>query len=190
MNTRQPLIADSKDSTFWWHIHLDRTNALNSVDLLTGYSKFRGQDEAADKKLMLLRKIVTLHRNGYFDRSRQIDIYMRVGPFINKAEDRLIMQLTPKMARLHESILEHTETVEFINNFYDYMKAGKDPAALLPKPKANFSKDDYFNVEKQSLRIGVDTLKLNAYTARLMKNGHPVDAVVNFFNQYKAKYHL
>lgn len=187
-NRPAPLQADKMISTFYWEMFLDKNHPQNSVDKLTGYSKFQNHDEAKDKKQMLMRKIIMLHSQGYIERSTRIEVFQRTGDFINKTTDTQILILQKNDCTIHERVMKDFAFVQFIQKFYQFRKEGKEVQTLLPKPNATFSKDEYLNIDLQFRIIGTSELKLASYCSRLIRNGHPFGAVNNFYNCYKEKY--
>lgn len=186
----KPLQWDKINSTYWWQMKLDLNNPRNLVAEIYGYSKAQGHDEARDKKQMLMGKIVMLHTNDYLNRSKEILFYKRVSDTgINKKEDLHLFTLTAKkVTAMSESMLKHQDFITFLDKFYKAISEGKNPKFLLPTRKANFSKDEYLDIDIQFTRIGHDLMKLSNYCSRLIQNGHSFIAANNFFFKYKEKF--
>jgi hypothetical protein len=187
------LTPDKLYSTYYWVINLDPRHAINSPNVLVfhGYSKFSGHDEAKDKAMLLMKKIIMLHSNGYLGRSRSIIFYMKRGDFLDKSNAIILFSLTKRDFKIHpECILDKTfysdfftkkGILNFLNRFYDCLLNNKEVKHLLPIQKATFSKDDYLNVEIQTFS---SHKQLHAYCQRMINNGHPFEAVMNFMLKY------
>jgi len=188
--TENKLIADKMYSTYWWIITLDHQHPENyneNVKEITGYSKFQGHDEAQDKRQMLMRKCVMLAQHGYIQRCKRIEVYARDPreAIINKKTSMLLFTMYPKDFRLEPEYLKIYVWVKFLNDFYLAMRNGGDVTYLLPKPKATFSKDEFFDVSKHTFRTSAH---LQTYCAKMVRNGHPFDQVTGFYHKYIEKF--
>ena len=180
-------------STYWWIIILDPTHPDNSPDIyeFTGYSKMSGHDEAKDKAELLMKKIIMLHSQGYFEKGKRITIFMKKGDLLNKANSRALLTLNRKDYTIDpecaadkaffKDFLLDRGVLRFLKQFYDCIANGKTVQYLLPKSKASFSKDDYLDVEKQHFN---SEKQLDTYCERIYRNGHPFEAVMNFRRKY------
>ena len=190
---KQKFVSDKIYSTFYWVINLDPRHFGNNpnVNVIHGYSKSCGHDEAKDKALLLMRKILMLHSNGYFGRSKNIIFYMKHGDFLDKSSARILFSLTKRDYKIHpecisdkkfyEEFFIKKEVQNFLTRFYNCIFNNEDVKYLLPKAKATFSKDDYLNVDKQKFQ---NQAQLYAYCEKMIKNGHPFDAVMGFLHKY------
>lgn len=186
--------TDKIYSTYWWEMELDPNHPHNSskVKLMTGYSKYEGHDEAMDKLELFMKKIIMLHSNGYFDKSKFIIFFMRVGNLLDKSNCRTLLWMNKEDYKINDEIKFDTKfykyffieggVLDFLNRFYDYTKNNKDVKFLVPSKKVKFSKDDYLDVTKQNF---VSRRHLYAYGEKMIKNGHPYDAVMNFQIKYE-----
>ena len=192
---KEQFISDKLYSTYWWTIKLDPHHPGNynrNVTEIHGYSKRVGHDEAKDKAELLMKKIIMLHSHGYFERGKFIIISMKDGEFLNKSNTRTLLSLAKKDYKIHpdcisdklfyEDFFIKKGVLDFLTRFYDCVSNGKDIKFLLPKSRATFSKDDYLNVSKQSFQT---RKQLYAYCERMIKNGHPYEAVISFQRKYE-----
>lgn len=180
--------ADKLYSQYWWIISLNTSHRDNNpnVTVMHGYSKFQGRDEMKDKKLLMLKKILMLATRGYFSRSKKIEMFSRSGEIVNKSRDKLVVTLYPKFYVLENEYLkpQYNELQLFLKKLYGELAEGKPVDKLLPNRKPQFSKDDYYKVEKLNFS---DKGQLNKYCERLINNGHSFDAVTNFQRNYLEK---
>lgn len=181
---------DKLYSSFYWEIELNPYHRANSpnVQSMWGYSKREGQDERKDKLQLLMRKIHTIFGvNGYIERIKCVHIYSRDQRIINKRTDRLVLILYPKTYQLQAEFIatKYEPLHRFLADFYDCVVNGKDIKHILPKERADGTKDDYMNVDKLKF---TSTGQLDQYCAKLVRNDHPFDAVVNFRIKYLEKY--
>lgn len=189
METKSNLQWDKINSTWWWEIQLDHSHVRNyntRVQMITGYSKAQGHDEAKDKMQMLMRKILMLATNGYFQRSKYIIIYKRAGQLVDKQRDQIMVTLLPKDYKLPpENIGQTPELVSFLTKLYDHIRDGKDVNYLLPKPRAEFSKDEYFQIERHSFP---SRKHLYNWAEKMIKDGHSFLQVQSFVIKYIEKF--
>jgi len=178
-----------KTASYWWMIHLNPAHPDNSPNVphLTGYSKMQNHDEAKDKRTMLQYKVVMLATRGYLKKSLRIEFYakQKTDLLIDKTNSLLLFTLYPDTFKLEPQYIKYFDWVTFLNNFYRLIKNGEDVSYLLPKRKATFSKDDYFDIDKvRCTSIG----QLQTYCSKLTRNGHAFGQVNNFYTKYKEKY--
>lgn len=189
METKPKLQWDKINSTWWWEIELDHSHARNynrNVQMITGYSKAQGHDEAKDKIQMLMRKILMLATNGYFERCKYIIIYKRAGQLVDKKRDKIMFTLFSKDYKLPaENIGQTPELVTFLTKLYDHIREGKEIKYLLPKPKAEFSKDDYFRIERHSFP---SKIHLYHWAEKMIKDGHSFLQVQSFVVKYIERF--
>ncbi len=190
--------SDKMYSTYWWIIKLDLNHPKNysaKVTEITGYSKASGHDEARNKTELLMKKIIMLYSQAYFEKGKFITIYMRQGELLNKANSRVLITMTKNdylidASCISDKVFYHEffikgGIINFLSRFYDCIAKGEDVKYLLPKAKATFSKDDYLDVTKQNFRTKAH---LYAYCEKMIKNGHPFDSVSNFQRKYEERY--
>ena len=182
------LQADKIYSTWWWEIELDHSHRRNynkNVKTLFGYSKFQGHDEAKDKTQMLMRKILMLATNGYFERSKYIYIYKRGGTMIMKSQDIKICTLLPKKFDIPiENIGKMPKIIKFLTDLYEYMNTGKNIQHLLPKAAPTFSKDEYFDISRYNFS---SQMHLYAWAEQKIKDGNSYLQVQSFVAKYMDK---
>ncbi|MES2131996.1 MAG: hypothetical protein V4506_06565 [Bacteroidota bacterium] len=182
-------------STFYWEMKLDKNHPANysqKVDNMTGYSKYAGHDEAKDKAELLMRKIIMLHSNGYFEKTILITIYMRQGNFLDKSnsielikmnkKDYLINDVCKSDQSFYNDFFIKRGVLSFLTRFYDFKALGKDVQYLLPNFKPKFSKEDYFDISKHNFKT---RKHLYEYCNKLVNNGHPYEAVMHFQRKYE-----
>lgn len=177
---------DKMYSSFYWNIHLNPAHEKNMphVKMLTGYSKKIGQDEAKDKKDLLIRKIYTLaSSNGYLDRALRMEFYHKKNQIIDKSTDSLVVTLFPNTFRFAEQYLkpDYERIQIFLNDLYQLRREGKSTDNILPKKKTFFSKDEYFDISKIHFNLPD---QLENYCAKLVKNGHAWPQVMQFRLKY------
>lgn len=182
------LIADKIYSSFWWKIELDSNNPRNynrNVQTLTGYSKFQGHDEAKDKIQMLMRKIIMLATNGYLDCSTDIIIYKRMGELIDKKRDIELVTLFRKDYNMPiENIGKNPELVEFLKKLYSHIRDGIKVDNILPRPRAQFNKDEYFEITRHNFSTHAH---MYSWAEKMIKDGHSFLQVQNFIVKYLEK---
>jgi hypothetical protein len=177
---------DNHYSTYYWEIFLNPLHKNNNpnVEKLTGYSKKERQSEAQDIAHLLKAKILNLHTNGYFDRSKKIVIYMRAGAIINKRTDPDIITLYPTHYDIapgnHDYI--YKRFAAFLNEFYLRLTEHKSMENILPKLKQRISKDYFTDVTKMSFS---NISQLYSHGARLLLHGHSESEVSHFIVKYK-----
>lgn len=186
-NAKPALKWDKANSTYYWHIYLDRMNTSNNpnVEYLVGYSKVEYQSEAADKEALLKRKIFTLFNYGYFKRIKKICFYARIESMVNKHTDPCILILYPS----HYDIPEMNHDVvykkwgQFLHDFYDRINANKSMEGILPRSTKGGNADDFLKVENYNFK---DVAQLYAHSTRCLRHGHPQDRVEDFIRRYKS----
>lgn len=180
--------ADKIYSTWWWEIELDHSHPRNynpKVTTLYGYSKLQGHDEARDKTQMLMKRIIMLATNGYFERSKYIIIYKRGGNLINKSQDRIVCTLLPKQFNIPvENIGKMPKMTKFLTDLYDHLATGKNIKNLLPKADEKFSKDEYFNIDRYNFQTQAH---LYMWAEQKVKDGHSFGQVQSFVAKYISK---
>lgn len=179
---------DKLNSTFYWNMYVNIAHRYSpGVQIITGYSKKIGQDEAKDKHQLLNRKIQTVFGvNGWLKKCDKIEIYHKRGAIINKADDALVVILYPRTYQIQSQYIaqKYQPLHNFLIDFYDCVVHGKEFTSLLPKSRATWSKDDYLNVD---LLHFPTPAKLDEYCTRLVRNGHAFPAVVQFREKYITK---
>lgn len=179
---------DSFYSTYWWEIWLDKNHFDNSprVEKMTGYSKYKGMDEAKDKEYLLMSRIKMLFTNGYLSRCKMIEIFWKKGDVVNKKTDPKIVTLYSNTFMLEPHYLspKFNEWQLFLRRLYDVVRTGKGMEFLLPEMKAGFSKDDYLNIDKYFF---TSIEQLQNHCTKLGRNGHPFPAIEKFHRDYLAK---
>lgn len=186
MQTAARKIADKSNSTYWWNMELNTAHPGNNpaVTHMTGYSKFQGHDEARDKEYLLYAKIIMLVEHGYTARSKKISIHWKRGALINKISDPVLLELYPRDFFIPIELLKKKQYQDlqiFVDKVYTCIRDNKPVKFLLPKRKAQFSKDDYFDITKLHFH---NNEQLQKYCTRLINNGHPFDQVHNFYLKY------
>lgn len=177
---------DTEHSTFYWRIYLDPNHAQNNPDVkhLDGHSKQRHQKENSDLVILLRRKIINLHNNGYFKRMQRIAIKQKTDFAIDKRKDPTILILYPThyeipplnqatILKLHGSWLER---------FYECINKNLSMESLLPTGRKIVSQDQYLDITKFHFR---NIAQLYSHAARLLLNGHPEGSVNHFIERYK-----
>lgn len=177
---------DTLTSSYYWNINLNPLHPQNTTPLLVGYSKKVNQSEAQNKEQLLKRKILNLYNNGYFDRCKSIELFMRVDAIINKKLDPCIIVLYPThydIKELNHNII-YKKFGSFLNEFYERIKLKKDLADLLPNTRKLYkSNDDLFKIELYNFaNVG----QLYTKAANFLRYGHPQGIVEDFINKYKT----
>ena len=185
--------SDKIYSTFWWIITLDPKHPSNynpNVKEIHGYSKRIGHDEARDKGALLMKRIIMLHSRGYFEKSRNIKIYMKRGDLLNKENSQPLLKLQKQDYEISSECLSDKKMFEeffikkgiqrFLNKFYESIKEGKDVNYLRPNFN-KYSKDDLFKTENYNFRTKA---QLWAWGEKMIRNGHPPELVMNFTRKY------
>lgn len=185
---KKKLIADKIYSTWWWEIELDHAHSRNynkDVHTFFGYSKFQGHDEAKDKVQMLMRKILMLATNGYFERSKWIIIYKRGGTLINKQQDGIMCTLFPKRFEIPiDKIGKMPRITKFLTDLYQCLESGKNIQHLLPKAQITFSKDEIFEISRHNFP---SQIHLYTWAEQKIKDGHSFMQVQSFVAKYIEK---
>lgn len=177
---------DTMYSTYFWKIHLDKTDPRNTAECLTGYSKMLNESEAQDKDYLLKRKIVNLFTNGYLTKATRIEFFARVGTVVDKSKDPNILIVYPThydIPELNHSVIYKKFGVWLTDFFYriNNKKSMDDILPAIRKPK---SKDDYMNIERHQFST---VAQLYTYSAKLLVHHHPQGEVDNFILKYKQK---
>jgi len=177
---------DVFESTYYWIIYFDITNPANTAESITGYSKKIGQREAIDKDYLLKKKIVNLQKNGYLipQRVNRIEIFIRIGAFIDKRTDPKILTLYPTHYVIPE--LNHSSIDKkwgaWLKSFYQRVINNLSLEDILPTYRRPNSTDDFLDVTKYNF---LTQAHLYTHVAKLYKYGHPPGAIENFINKYK-----
>jgi hypothetical protein len=179
---------DKMNSSYWWIIKLDGSHVQNTPQgrAMTGYSKRQGHDEAKDKVQLVMSKTLMLATQGYTARSEQIEMYIRTGEFINKSSDPLMFTLYKKDFRLESGMLKPKwePVCIFLDKLYTAIRTGQPINNLLPKKKIDWSKEDFFDLNKLFF---TDVHQLDNYCRKLAKNDHPFDRIIKFREDYIDK---
>jgi hypothetical protein len=123
--TKSPLVPDKINSTYWWVINM---NPDQKVEVITGYSKFEGFNEARNADDTLASKIEMLYKRGYFHRSRRITIYKRLGAMCNIETDQTLLEISPD----NWIYYGESKNIElFITNFRNRIENGIAPKVHL-----------------------------------------------------------
>lgn len=186
--------SDKMYSTYWWIIHLDKNHPSNynkNVTEITGYSKILGYDECQNKHELLMKRIIMLHSNGYFEKSNSISIYYKQGEFLNKTTSIELLRLYKNDYEVNPRCLNDTTfyntffikggIVTFLTKFYDCIKTGRSVGGLLPKTKNDYSKDDVLDYKIKRFN---SIAQLMAFAEQKIKSGYPVGAVMNYVIKY------
>lgn len=177
--------ADKIYSTWWWEIELDHKHPRNynpKVTTLTGYSKLQGHDEAKDKAHVLMKRVIMLATNGYFERSKYIIFYKRGGNLINKSTDKIMFTTYPKTFEIPVyNVGKMPRLTKFLIDLYDHLAKGKEIKNLLPPANDKFSKDDYFDITRHNFQTQAH---LYAYAEQKIKDGHNFLQVQSFVAKY------
>lgn len=133
-----------------------------------------------------------LHSRGYFEKTTIIVFYMRQGNFLNKSSSIELIRMNKKDYTINEVCKSNQSffsdfflkkgVLTFLTRFYEFKVSGKDVKNLLPNFKPTFSKDDYLDISKQNFK---SMPQLYAYCEKLIKNGHPYEAVIHFQRNYE-----
>lgn len=182
---------DTKGSTYYWIITLDPNyqqdgKYINSVNVLTGYSKVESQHETTDKVHLLKRKIITLYTNGYLKRAIKIQFFKNTGVYIDKNLDPNFLTIYPNKYDIashnHDAVYKQFGT--FLDTFYDKISKNESLDNVLPVYKKAKTHDDFTNPNNYDFKgIG----QLYAHASRLSLNGHPAGVVEHFIREYKIK---
>ena len=178
---------DKLYSTYWWEIYLDGSHPQNSPKghKFTGYSKKQGHDEAKDKEQLLMRRVLALASHGYIERSEKIIFHYRPqsNEFINKATDPVLFTLRPTKVERDPRMLnkKYDQINSFLDRLYKAIRTGERIDNILPKQKATFSKDDYFDVSKWFFK---SREQLDNHCRKLSRHDHPFDAIMKFHADY------
>ena len=175
---------DTKSSTYFWNITLDENNPVNTISIMSGYSKVENQHENTDKETLLKRKIINLYINGYFKRSKRIDIFQNTGVFIDKKLDPCIITLYPTTFDIPKQNQEliFKKFGSFLIDFYDKINNNKSLDNILPTGRRIKSQDDFLNINSFNFKSPAN---LYAHASRLLINGHAEGAVNSFIQKYK-----
>lgn len=182
-------VPDKFYCTYWWDINLDPKNPQNKVSRITGYSKFQGQAEATDKISCLCRKIEMLEKNGYLDRSINIEIYKKLTTLPSKQNDRLLITLYPNDCEIPQNLVLKIpqELKIFLENFYKARKGLEiKQIHIIPRDKS-FSKDDNYNLSKHFFRSLND---LRVWCDKQINAGENYNQVLKFYTNYANKHLL
>lgn len=190
--------SDKIHSTYWWVIKLDHSHQANynkEVKEITGYSKSIGHDEARDKAILIMKKIVMLHSHAYFDKSLYILIYMRCGEILDKSDSILLFKLMKTDYEIskecmsdqnfYQKFIIERGVIIFLKRFYEYIANKKDIKSLIPNTRTYKSKDEYFDIAKQRFH---SRIQLHIYCEKLIKSGHPYGVVTHFVKMYEEKW--
>lgn len=91
-NTAPKTRYADKTATYWWFMEM---NYDQKVQNMTGYGKFEGSNENKTKEGNLMRIIEMLFSKGYFFKTKEINIYERLGLLGgNPDTSKLIVQIT------------------------------------------------------------------------------------------------
>ena len=178
--------ADKANCTYWWYIHLNDDNKRN---ILTGYSKFLNQSEAMRPADCLMSKIEMLQKNNWLTKCTKIDIFRRLSPLPNAANDMLILTLFPTSYLIPADLLNYynndSQVKNFLNNFYQCINEGKPVKYLRPLADKTKSKDKFFDLSKLHFK---KLNELSDYTFKLLNNGHAKGEVEHFYRSAIIKF--
>src|SRR4051812_29880346 len=122
--TKRPIYAD-KAAAYWWEMLM---NFDQKVDRMVGYGKIEGHRENKSKDQNLMRIINMLYSNGYFSKTREINLYERLSPLANKNTDFLVAQITGGQIVYFGS---SWDVKAFLQNFENILKNGIKPKVHL-----------------------------------------------------------
>lgn len=175
---------DTEFSTYFWLIHLDLDHPYNNTDKITGYSKYRFQDEAQDKDYLLRRNIAMLFKRGYFERMHRVEFFQRVDPLLDKMRSPKILVCYPH----HYDIPEFNHDVIYkkfgpwLHAFYECVNTGKAIDELIPAVKKGVDKDEFINPFRFDFK---SVAHLYAHATRLLRHGHAQGEVEAFIRKCK-----
>ena len=160
--------------------------ANQKVGTFTGYSKFKGNDEANDKAKLLLDYISRIVRNGYLLKSYEISFYTNKN-FGNDYDD-LLVQLYPHTFEVHGAAKLNIGLTHFLKTLYETIKAhgaaaateqSKSMVTYTKKPSIDqlfrFDKDRFPNHEalaafcKQCIAEGQNRNRVEGYYYKCME---------------------
>lgn len=182
-------IPDKANCTYWWIMYLNPNFAGNTVETITGYSKFQSQAEANNKINCLMSKIEMFYKNGYIERSLYIEVYKRIGALPSKQNDRLILILKENDYQIPDNLVFKIpfELKTFLNNFYDCIYRKKPIKNLRPIVDRSFSKDSLYDLAKYNFKKIKD---LHDWCEKKISEGEAREQVLKFYLNYSQKYLL
>ena len=188
MITTKPIhnepVWDKAHSTFVRIIYLKNGYTL------TGYSKKVGRNERRDKVDLLTNWILRDLRNGYLDKNttnNKITPIDRIEYYLSRggAMEQIFNLYYDFPEWITTRWLGNKKLVSFINRFYDLLRKGNDPTAIVNEleVRTRAPKLDPLDV---SVRRFASVIDLNAYVIRLRSESDiPTEAIDHFYIKYK-----
>jgi hypothetical protein len=178
---------DKLKATYYWRINLDpdyKGVRPNRQAFIIGYSKKIGQSENSDKELLFRKKVTMLWQNGYLEKCTSIEFYARYDVYINKATDPRMVELYPTFYNIPEASHDWIYPIhgEFLHEFYECIKAKKDPLYLSASKHSPVPKDEYLNPGRFHYR---HVSEVYAHAARASEMGFAIGQVDAFVRTYK-----
>jgi len=189
---------DKIDCTYWWVFYPDFSHKkwFKPIEEGKGYSKKHGNNEAKDKNLLLISKIIMLCTNEYIQSCRRVEIYKRpMNTPLHHTQDQLLVTFNDRgkviqwdnfiYSNFPKDIVQHLLKIgEMIQEGkaldVQYYMPRKRPEAVLAqkvedKNKLNFPTPEHVDswAEYQVKKKGADFKTVSDFAAEYKRKNFP-----------------